>query len=90
MDVLKKFVSWVVGVIAVIVIAYNFFNGWLITTPQPRVFEQNGQLWVAEPTSTLMHYLFGSETLRKARRNIATGKYEFEKDGRWISVATQK
>lgn len=87
MGVLKKIGSWIAASIAVIVIAYNFFNGWLINSPQPRLYEDRGKLWVAEPSSPFMHYLFGSEITREARQNPSTGQYEFKKDGLWIPLA---
>lgn len=90
MELLKKIGAWIVGAIAVVVIAYNFCNGWLINLPQPRVFKDEGKLWVAEPSSAFMHYIFGSEVLREARWNPLTNHYEFEKDGRWISVPNEK
>ncbi|MBU6183472.1 MAG: hypothetical protein KGR46_11770 [Verrucomicrobia bacterium] len=90
MEFLKKIGGWILVPIAVIVIGYNFANGWLINPPQPRVFKDEEKLWVAEPSSPFLHYLFGFETLREARLNPSTGHYEFQKDGRWISVSREK
>lgn len=90
MDALKKIGASLAGLILVILVAYNFFDGWFINPPQPRVFKSEGKLWVAEPSSAFMHYLFGSEILREAHRNPSTGHYEFEKDGRWIAVPNEK
>jgi hypothetical protein len=86
MEILKKTGSLLVAVLAISVIGYKFFDGWLINPPKPRVFESEGSLWVAEPSSAFMHYLFGTQIFRAARKNSATGKYEFEKDGQWIPV----
>ena len=90
MDVLKKIGTAIVTAIAVAVIGYKFCDGWLINPPKPRVFESDGKLWAAEPSSAFMHYLFGSEILRSARKNSTTGQYEFKKNGQWIPVTGEK
>lgn len=84
METLKKTGSALVAAIAIAVICYKFFDGWLINPPTPRVIESQGSLFVAEPSSSFMHYLFGTEILHPARKNPANGKYEFEKNGQWI------
>jgi hypothetical protein len=86
MDVSKKMGTVLFTAIAIAVIGYKFCDGWLINPPQPRVFEADGKVWVAEPASAFMHYLFGSEIICAARQNSVTGHYEYQKNGQWISV----
>jgi hypothetical protein len=86
MEILKKVGTWLFALVFLAFIIYRNLDGWLINPPKPVLVKQNTRLFVEEPTSPFMHYLFGSVYIREARKNPETGKYEFEKDGQWIPV----
>ena len=84
MEKLKNVAGWIAGAVLLLLVVYNFSSGWLINPPKPKLLKENGELWVADPANPFLHYLFGAETLRKARQNTATGEYEFQKNGEWV------
>jgi hypothetical protein len=86
MDVLKKIGTWIfaIGFLALIII--KNLDGWIINPPKPVLVKQGSKVVVEEPTSPFMHYLFGSVYIREARENLETGKYEYQKDGKWYQI----
>jgi hypothetical protein len=86
MEALKKIGTWFFVLVFVAFIIYRNLDGWLINPPKPVLVKQGTRLIVEEPTSPFMHYLFGSVYIREARENAETGKYEFQKGGKWYPI----
>jgi hypothetical protein len=86
MEALKKIGIWFFSLVFVAFIIYRSLDGWIINPPKPVLVKQGTRLFVEEPTSPFMHYLFGSVYIREARENVETGRFEFQKNGQWQQV----